>query len=124
MTLLEPNSKKASFLLYLVGTFQFADVTVVGQTLRQFAQQSHRHFDCGLIRALSLIGIGGDLAGILSPNGMVLAYRSALARQSEIPLELKSQKEWSYELPFGYGPRVLALLEFIKPDVPRGTRSH
>ena len=122
MTLLEPNSKKVSFLLHLVGTFQFKDVTVVGQTLKEFARQSRRHFDCALVRALSLITIGKDLANILSPDGMVLAYRSALMQQDDVPLAWMSQKEWSYELPFGYGHRVLALLELVKPDVPRGTK--
>lgn len=122
MTLLEPNAKKVSFLLYLVGTFQFLNVTVIGQTLKQLAQQSPRHFDCALVRALSLMTIGKDLAGVLSPGGAVLAYRSALMQKDDIPLELIGQKEWNYELPFGYGRRVLALLEVVQPDVPRGTR--
>jgi 16S rRNA (guanine527-N7)-methyltransferase len=108
--LLEPNSKKASFLLYLVGTLELKSVQVISQTLEQFAGTGGDRFDHVLVRALSQGTWSSRIAGFLSSDGSVLAYRSAVMKSQDVPPGLRSLSEWSYELPFGYGRRVLTVL--------------
>ena len=119
--LLEPNSKKVSFLLYVIGTLELRNVQVVNQTLEQFVDTTVEHFDHVLIRALSQDTWGRRVAGLLSPSGSVLAYRADRIQPENVPLEMRLLREWSYELPFGYGRRVLAVLGKRHGDVPRGT---
>jgi 16S rRNA (guanine527-N7)-methyltransferase len=119
--LLEPNIKKVSFLLSVVGTLELRNVRVVNQTLEQFSATTADHFDYVLVRALSQDTWGGKVAGLLSSNGVVLAYRSARIEPGDVPPETQLLREWSYELPFGYGRRVLAAFSKDHGDVPRGT---
>ena len=109
--LLEPNSKKASFLLYLVGTLELKNVQVVSQTLQQFGGTGENRFDHVLVRALSQDTWGNRVAGFLNSDGSVLAYRSAVMKPQDIPPGLRPLSEWSYELPFGYGQRVITVLD-------------
>ena len=60
--LLEPNSKKASFLLYLVGTLELKNVQVISQTLEQFGGTGGNRFDHVLVRALSQDTWGNRIA--------------------------------------------------------------
>jgi 16S rRNA (guanine527-N7)-methyltransferase len=108
--LLEPNTKKASFLLYLVGTLQLKNVQVIGQTLQQFAGTVVDRFDHVLVRALNQDTWSNRIAGFLSSDGSVLAYRSVVMKSQDIPPDLHLLSEWSYELPYGYGRRILAVL--------------
>lgn len=109
--LLEPNSKKASFLLYLAGTLELKNVQVVSQTLEQFGGTGGNRFDHVLVRALSQDTWGNRVAGFLNSDGSVLAYRSAVMKPQDIPPGLRPLSEWSYELPFGYGQRVITVLD-------------
>lgn len=120
--LLEPNTKKVSFLLYVVGTLELKDVQVVNQTLERFADTAADRFDHVLVRALSQDTWGGRASGLLGSGGSVLAYRSRSMEVADIPPGLSLVKQWSYELPFGYGSRALAVLKKAHTDVPRGTR--
>lgn len=121
-TLLEPNAKKVSFLLYLVGTLELKHVHVVNQTLEQFASTAAERFDYVLVRALGVETWSSRIATLLNSRGTVLAYRSARMEPGEIPAGLNVQNAWSYELPFGYGDRVLVALGRADGDVPRGTK--
>lgn len=120
ITLLEPNSKKASFLHFLIGTFQLMDVRVVSQTLKEFAKARQGRLDWVVVRALSLETMGNELADVLNGGTTVLAYRSVGIKREDIPLGLGALSEWSYELPFGFGRRVLVALG-LAAHVPRGT---
>ena len=53
------------------------------------------------------------LKNILCENGKLMVFRSKNFDESEVPKDMKIYKEYSYELPFGFGKRVLSLLEFI-----------
>jgi 16S rRNA (guanine527-N7)-methyltransferase len=121
MVLLEPNSKKVSFLLYLVGTLELKNVRVVNKTLEQFADTAADRFDYVLIRALGLDTWNGHSASLLTQGGMVLAYRSKSMELRDVPAGLSVQNTWNYELPFGHGSRALVSLG-RHGDVPRGTR--
>jgi 16S rRNA (guanine527-N7)-methyltransferase len=120
--LLEPNSKKVSFLLHLVGTLKLDQVKVVNQTLKEFAGNAPDQFDLVLVRALSLATLGEHVVDLLTSGGTLLAYRSARMESSDMPPGLSLRNEWSYELPFGYGRRVLVAMGAAHCDVPRGTR--
>jgi 16S rRNA (guanine527-N7)-methyltransferase len=120
-TLLEPNSKKLSFLLYVIGTFLLKDTVVHSQTLKEFARQVHNYHDCIVIRAVNFSLLGNDLRKALKEGGTVLAYRANAMVGSDIPSGFMKKNEWSYSLPFGHGARVLTELCAIQADVPRGT---
>jgi 16S rRNA (guanine527-N7)-methyltransferase len=119
--LLEPNSKKVSFLLYLIGTLQLDHVRVINQTVEEFARHTSDRFDLIAVRALSLATMGRQAAELLAPGGTFLAYRSAEMEPNDIPPGLSLRNEWDYELPFGYGRRKLVALGMTRCDVPRGT---
>ncbi|WP_447600156.1 16S rRNA (guanine(527)-N(7))-methyltransferase RsmG [Nitrospira sp. Nam80] len=121
LTLLEPNSKKRSFLLYIIGMLRLEDTTVHGLTLKDFVAQDHDHHDCAVIRAVKFSLVGGDLREALNDGGTVLAYRSSAMVSSDIPGGFMKQHEWSYSLPFGHGPRFLTELGRFDANVPRGT---
>lgn len=123
LTLLEPNSKKMSFLLYLIGTFRLENVAVRGQTLKQFVGLAHDVFDHVVVRAVNFSLVGTDLLNALKEQGSVLAYRSTAMMNGDISTGFVKANEWSYELPFGYGARVLTELSPARVNVPRGTRS-
>jgi 16S rRNA (guanine527-N7)-methyltransferase len=120
--LLEPNSKKVSFLLYAVGTLQLKGVRVVNQTVEEFSGTIADRFDHVVVRALSLDTVGRYAANLLTADGALLAYRSEEIGAGDIPPGLCLRKQWSYELPFGYGSRTLIALGIAHSDVPRGTR--
>ena len=123
LTLLEPNSKKMSFLLYLIGTFRLENVAVRGQTLKQFVGQAHDVCDHVVVRAVNFSLAGSDLLNALKEQGSVLAYRSTVMMNGDIPSGFVKTNEWSYDLPFECGARVLTELSPATVNVPRGTRS-
>lgn len=125
LVLLEPNLRKTSFLLYLIGTLQLDHVKVVNQTIEEFAGSAADRFDLVTVRALSLASIGHHVEKLLARGGTFLAYRSGKEESEGFPPGLSLRNEWGYELPFGYGHRKLVALSAPAAeqcDVPRGTR--
>jgi 16S rRNA (guanine527-N7)-methyltransferase len=124
LTSLEPNAKKVSFLLSLVGTLHLTSVKVLNQTLHRFADEAQDCFDNVLVRALNLATLGRNLTRVLRQRGTVICYRTIHPEPTEIPPGLEVQKDWPYELPFNHGRRILSVLSVMvgsKPNVPRGT---
>jgi 16S rRNA (guanine(527)-N(7))-methyltransferase RsmG len=121
LTLLEPNSKKRSFLLYIIGMLRLEEIAVHGLTLKEFVAQDHDRHDCAVIRAVNFSLVGRDLREALNDGGTVLSYRSSAMVSSDIPGGFMKKHEWSYSLPFGHGTRVLTELGPLDANVPRGT---
>ena len=121
LTLLEPNLKKRSFLLYIIGTFRLEDIAVRDLTLKNFVEHTHDRQDCAVIRAVNFRVVGSDLREALHDGGTLLAYRSSPMMSHDIPIGFTKTHEWSYNLPFEQGARVLTELCPIDPNVPRGT---
>ena len=110
VTLLEPNKKKLSFLLYVVGLLRLTNMTVLGMTLQEFSSQASQRFDLAVTRAVNLEALLAPMQHVLKPTGTLLAYRASRLQERELPDGLTIRKEWTYELPYDFGTRVLSEL--------------
>ncbi|MGC3975426.1 MAG: 16S rRNA (guanine(527)-N(7))-methyltransferase RsmG [Nitrospira sp.] len=110
LELLEPSEKKGSFLRYVIGSLGLQHVTVVPAKLEQYVQRPNRRtFNYILVRAFKVDESGRLLADLLKPGGRVILYRA-----EQIPRGFKLDglalvEEVEYELPAGYGHRVLSV---------------
>lgn len=66
-------------------------------------------FDYIVVRALKVDGLGLELGRLLKPGGKVILYRAErVGNGYELP-SLALLEELEYELPSGYGHRVLSV---------------
>jgi len=112
VTLLEPNEKKTSFLRHLIGTLDLKNVMVVSKNLGDYSRDStHRsRFTYIATRALSAAQILPFATALLQPLGrMILCRTKPLTSDPGHGLTITSDIE--YDLPYGFGHRVLTILE-------------
>lgn len=123
VTLLEPNKKKLSFLLYVTGLLRLTNMSVLGMTLQQFSTQTDQRFDLAATRAVNLKSLFAPVQQVLRPTGTLLAYRSSPLEESDVPDGLAIQTEWTYNLPYDFGARVLSQLH-LNPAGSGAKRGH
>lgn len=110
LELLEPSEKKGSFLRYVVGSLGLQQVTVVPAKLEQYVQRPNRRtFDHIVVRAFKVDGSGRLLADLLTPGGKVILYRAERIPRGVGLAGLALVEEVEYELPSGFGHRVLSV---------------
>lgn len=111
MVLLEPSEKRGSFLRYMVGSLRLQEMTIVTSKLEDYArrQSAGQMFDYIVARALKVDQWGAELAGLLRPGGKVILYRAERVGKSFTLANLALLEELEYELPSGYGHRVLSV---------------
>jgi len=110
--LVEPSKKKSSFLRYIVGLLKLEHVDIFEGSLENFTE----NFD-GRESANYLVARGIrfefilDLSkSILAKNGMIMLFLSAFVDKSKLTRETMIVKEYPFELPMGYGTRVITCL--------------
>jgi len=113
VTLLEPNEKKTSFLRHVIGTLDLKDVLVVSKSLRDFCREpTHQgQFTYVTTRAVTAEQVLPFSSTLLEQRGRVIL---CLAKSLEYDSGLHGlgvSREFRYELPHGYGRRVLTVLE-------------
>jgi 16S rRNA (guanine527-N7)-methyltransferase len=113
VTLLEPNEKKTSFLRHIIGTLDLGNVSVVSKNLRDFSRDAtHRgRFSCIATRAVAADDILPFAETLLAERGRMIF---CLAKALDCDLNkcgLRVSRELGYDLPRGYGHRVLTVLE-------------
>lgn len=114
LELLEPSEKKGSFLRYVVGSLGLQHVTIATTKLEQYvARANRRTFDYIVVRALRVDENGPLLAGLLQPGGKVILYRAEPVPRSFRLTGLALVDEVEYELPSGYGHRVLSVFKIM-----------
>lgn len=113
VTLLEPNEKKTAFLRYLIGTLNLKNISVVSKTLREFAKSEsvRMGFSSLITRALAAQEILPLAVSLLTSRGHVILCRAKPFDMSPEQHGLTLLSEFSYELPSGYGHRVLTKLQ-------------
>ncbi|WP_447985434.1 16S rRNA (guanine(527)-N(7))-methyltransferase RsmG [Nitrospira sp. Nam74] len=113
VTLLEPASKKIAFLRHIVGTLQLKSVKAIPKTLEAFAldHTNHKKFSYVISRALNMSLIIERCLGLLSAEGRLILCRSKPLSETETPGMFEVERELSYDLPCGYGHRVLSILK-------------
>ncbi len=109
--LLEPSEKKGSFLRYMIGSLGLRQVTVATAKLEDYVERraDRRAFDYIVVRAFKVDGFGRLLMGLLKPGGKVVLYRAERVRRGFDLAGLALVEEVEYELPSGYGHRVLSV---------------
>lgn len=108
--LLEPSEKKGSFLRYVVGSLALQHVKIVSTKLESYVLRPERRtFDFIVVRAFKVDGSGRLLADMLRPDGKVILYRAERIPKGYELAGLALVEEVEYELPAGYGHRVLSV---------------
>lgn len=110
VTLVEPVQKKVSFLYSLVGRLRLKDIHVFYGTFQDFLKrfQNEQVFDRITTRALKpeiMLRIGHEL---LADEGRAIVYH-AQSRVEEVNGWF-IDKEHRYDLPYGFGQRVVSVL--------------
>lgn len=113
VTLLEPNEKKTSFLRHVVGTLDLRDVSVVSRNLRDYCRETEHHglFSYVTTRAVAAEQVLPLSRTLLKKRGRVILCLARSLEGSQWQHGLKVSREFRYELPHGYGHRVLTVLE-------------
>ena len=109
--LLEPSEKKGSFLRYMIGSLGLQGVTVATAKLEDYfgSKVDRRKFDCIVVRAFKVDECGPLLVDLLQPEGKVVLYRAEKVPRGFELAGLALVEEVEYELPSGYGHRVLSV---------------
>ena len=110
--LLEPNAKKASFLHYLIGVLQIRDISTLSSTIENFSRKCTEKFDCFVVRALRVNLLNPHIPSVLKSTGLGLLYRINALPNKELPEGASIKEEIGYDLPYGYGRRVLTVLSW------------
>ncbi|WHZ23583.1 MAG: 16S rRNA (guanine(527)-N(7))-methyltransferase [Nitrospira sp.] len=109
--MLDPSEKKGAFLRYVVEALDLQQATVVTSKLEDYVKGrgSQRRYDYIVVRAFRVERFGFALGSLLKDTGKVVLYRSATVG-SDFRLDgLALVREVEYELPSGYGHRVLSV---------------
>ena len=122
VTLLEPASKKIAFLRHMIGTLGLRSVKAIPKNLEAFAADhtNYKQFSYIISRAVNMSPMIDHCLELLSAEGRLILCRSKPFSETEERGSFEVERELSYDLPCGYGHRVLSILRY--PDhVPRGT---
>ena len=117
LTLIEPVKKKASFLHFLVGLLRLEQVKIFEGTLEQFIEndRSEESFDYVTTRALKHDLIMRKCSRLLrKKNGKALFYLSKSLGSRPLSSEFSLVNEYTFELPQGFGRRVISVLAVSK----------
>lgn len=111
MVLLEPSEKRSSFLRYMIGSLGLPGMTVVTAKLENYVsrQDTVQIFDYIVVRAWKVEGRGLEIGKVLKPGGKAILYRAEKVGRGFDLGSLALLDELEYELPSGYGHRVLSV---------------
>lgn len=112
MTLVEPATKKVSFLRFIIGLLRLENVDIFDGTLERFMNERlpHGKFDYLATRALKHDLILHDGTRLLRQGGKAILYSSQPINPSDISSNWSLTGEYSFQLQKGYGQRVVSLV--------------
>ena len=113
ITLLEPRLKKSAFLHHIIGTLNLKNIQVISRSVKELCHDgSYRSaFDKVIARAVTPQAIFPEAGSFLCETGKAVLCRSKRLGSCEQSWRMRVEKEMDYELPQGYGKRVLSILE-------------
>jgi 16S rRNA (guanine527-N7)-methyltransferase len=115
LILIEPVHKKSSFLKSLIGLLKLKDALTFDGTVEEYGSTPSKVLaDFVVIRALKFEDVVTCLSEILCPGGRVVLYRTEPFKPIEFHKNLALEKEISLSLPYGYGDRVISVVEVRK----------
>jgi 16S rRNA (guanine527-N7)-methyltransferase len=117
LILLEPSQKKTAFLRHLIGTLDLIRATVLPKRIQEIVRdpEYQGRFASIVTRALGVGKLLRFIPPLLSKQGKVILCRARPLEDRMDLCGLKITKEIEYELPRGYGHRVLTVLEPALP---------
>ena len=116
LRLIEPSTKKCSFLHFIVGALKLEHVSIDQKSLQQFASENPSPIaDVIVLRALRFEDVVQPVAALLKPSGRLLLYRTERMDEQPAPLfQLESNHDFT--LPLNHGKRVVTVLRRITPN--------
>lgn len=115
VTLMEPRRNKSAFLHTVIGKLEIAKVSVIQKRLedcRSFAKEEEK-WDIAISKAVSLEIILPYIRNILKKDGKLVVFRSSNI-DNQVNLQgMSIEGEIPYELPYGFGNRVLSVLRML-----------
>ena len=117
LILLEPSQKKTAFLRHLIGTLDLKRATVLPKRIQDMVTEPEYQgrFASIVTRALGVGKFLPFIPPLLSKQGKVILCRTRPLEERMGLYGLRKAKEIEYELPRGYGHRVLTVLEPALP---------
>jgi 16S rRNA (guanine527-N7)-methyltransferase len=114
VTLLEPRANKTAFLHTVIGKLELPGISVLQKRLedcRSFSNEEDK-WDIAMSKAVSLDHIIPYVKNILKKDGKLVVFRSTNSDNPKKPQGMTIDKKIPYELPYGFGRRVLSVLKF------------
>ncbi|TAJ25891.1 MAG: 16S rRNA (guanine(527)-N(7))-methyltransferase RsmG [Nitrospirae bacterium] len=117
LTLLEPNNKKTAFLRHVIGTLNLSHAVVVPKRIEDCSRelQYQGRFTDIITRALDVDQVIPFVRPLLAHSGRLILCRAKPLDSGLNLFGLQIKNEIAYELPYGYGKRVLLILEPAHP---------
>ena len=112
--LLDSRAKKAAVLINVLGKLHISSAKVFQQRIEDIARLGtfHEKCDLAMMKGVNVSQVAPYLKDIIHENGQVLIYRTSSTEIPHSDYGLLRIKEFSYELPFGHGKRMIELLQF------------
>ncbi len=112
LVLVEPSKKKSSFLRYIIGLLKLSDVDVFEGSLEQLADNFiNRELASYIVaRGIKFEFIIDLSRALLTTHGRILLFLSTSIDRSRIDSRAIIENEYSFDLPIGYGTRVITSL--------------
>ncbi len=112
MTLVEPKIKKTAFLHHVIGMLSLSDIQVKAQKIEDLVENIEEEslFDYVVAKAISPDDIFPSVHSAIHHKSVVCLYRSQPFGKEQSYFGMELYREIAYDLPFGYGSRVLSLL--------------
>jgi len=115
VTLMEPRGNKVAFLHTAIGKLGLTGISVLQKRLEECRSiLEEDKWDVAVSKAVSPGQIMPHVRNILKEDGRLVVFRSANLDNSETLPGMAIEKEIPYELPFGFGVRVLSVLKLAR----------
>jgi 16S rRNA (guanine527-N7)-methyltransferase len=115
LILIEPVHKKSSFLKSLIGLLQLEHTSTFDGTVQDYLKSPNRTpADVVVVRAVKFNEIKPSMKELLRQGGRAILYRTESIDSAEIDNNFALKKELSFALPYGYGHRVISVIEMGK----------
>ncbi len=115
VTLMEPRGNKTAFLHTAIGKLGLTGISVLQKRLedcRSFKDENDK-WDMAITKAVSLDVILPYIKDILKKSGRLVVFRSTNIEHVQDLKGMIIEREIPYELPYGFGTRVLSVLKHV-----------
>ena len=112
--LIEPKANKTAFLHNVIGKLKLSQISVLQKRLEddQICQADEEMCDIALTKAVNYVNILPHIKKILKKDGKLVVFRSQKIDNPDILQDMYLFDEITYNLPFGYGNRVLSIMKY------------